>query len=183
MSRTVPNLEGHYIHNYIVPTTEGVQVYRMPPCAKGGDTYQVIADLEATPEECFDAITDFELMQHTSSVIKEIIVHKRDEEGATIEMRLHPEIDSGTFYYRYAFDRKNTQMFFWMYDYKGPKRQWYAINVETRVYSFGKISRIILTETFVMEKGIPNADATGLFTGVAHDMINRTKKRREMKKK
>ncbi|MBI5376435.1 MAG: hypothetical protein HZA77_13460, partial [Candidatus Schekmanbacteria bacterium] len=58
----------------------------------------------------------------------------------------------------------------------------YAINVETRVYQFGKIARIILTETFVMVKGIPNADAIGLFTGVAHDMINRTKKRRELKK-
>lgn len=182
MTRTVQNLEGQYIYQYIVPEKEGVQVYRMPPCAKGGDTYQVIADFEGTAEEAFDAITDFELMQSTSSVINKIIVHEKTEEHAKIEMTLHPEIDSGTFFYRYSFDRPNTQMFFWMYDYKGPNRQWYAINVETRVYQFGKIARIILTETFVMVKGIPNADAIGLFTGVAHDMINRTKKRRELKK-
>ena len=178
MSRIVPNLEGHYIYNYIVPEKEGVQVFRMPPDARGGDTYQVVADVEATPEECFDTLTDFELMQHTSSIIREIKVHKKDEEGAVLEMRLRPEIDSGIFFYRYAFDRKNTQMFSWMHDYKGPSKQWYAISVETRIYSFGKISRIILTETFLIGKGMPSKDATDLFTTVGYDMINRIKKRK-----
>jgi len=181
MARTVPTIEATYIYNYEVPTKEGVQVFRQPPDAKGGDTYQVVADVEATAEECFEAITDFKAMQETSSVIMEIKVIKEDEEGATIAMKCMPEIDSGTFHYRYAFDKKNTQMFFWMYDYEGPKRQWYAINVETRVYQFDKIARIILTETFVMMPGVPNASAIGLFTGVGHDMIERIKNRRKAK--
>ncbi|RMF97774.1 MAG: hypothetical protein D6734_01350 [Candidatus Schekmanbacteria bacterium] len=178
MARTVPTLEAQYIYNYPVPTKEGVQVFRFPPDARGGDTYQVVADVEATAEECFKAITDFKIMQETSSVIDEIKVIKEDDEGAVIAMRCKPEIDTGVFHYRYAFDKPNTQMFFWMYDYEGPNRQWYAINVETRVYQFEKFSRIILTETFVMMPGVPNADATGLFTGVGLDMIQRIKNMR-----
>ena len=173
--RTVPFRNPMYMHQYSVPEREAVQVFRLPPDARGGDTYQVVVDVEATPEQCFDVLTNFDLMQKSSSVITEIKVHKRDEENVFISMKVKPEVDTGVFHYRYCLDRKNTQFAYWMHDYTGDDPIFYAINVETRILSFGNISRVILTETFLLTPEKPYSDNVPLFTGIGQDMLNRIK--------
>jgi hypothetical protein len=179
MSKTVEMRQLTYLYSYPVPEKENVQVTRLPPDARGGDTYQVVVDVEATPEECFDILTDFDLQQKSSGVITEVKVLKRDADGASIAMKVKPEVDTGVFHYRYAFDRKNTQFFYWVEKYEGPDPVFYAISVETRIYTFGRFSRVILTENFLMAKDKPMADSMALFTGIGHDMLNRVKKNKK----
>ncbi|MCU0663116.1 MAG: hypothetical protein MUC50_12415 [Myxococcota bacterium] len=180
-TRTVPTREINIIHSYPIPEKENVQCFRIPPDARGGDTYQIVVDVEATPEECFDILTDFDLMQKSSSVIIEIKTLKKDQDNAYIAMRCKPEVDTGVFHYRYVFDRKNTQFLYWMHDYEGDKPVYYAINVETRILNFGKISRVILTETYLVTKNTPYPDAVAIFTGIGHDMLNRIKTNKKSK--
>ena len=180
-SRQVHNIEQTYTYNYVVPEKEGVQVVRMPPDARAGDTYQVIMDIEGTPDEIFDAMLDFEMMSSTSHVIKDVRVTQRDEFGALLEMELIPEAHPGTWFYRYCFDKPNHRVHYWVYDYKGPKDQqlWDSIDVVVHIYPFGKISRVILTENLTMCKDKPAIDCIPIFNGVGHDIIGRVKKRRE----
>ena len=181
MVRTIHNLEQTYVYNYPVPEKENSHVTRLMPDARGGDTYQLVVDMEATPDEIFDATADFDLMADTSHIIKSAVTTQKDEDGALLEMELIPEVDPGKFYYRYAFDRKNHRMHFWAYDYEGPGEQlWTSIDVETRIYSFGKFSRYILTENFCLGKDQPAVDCVPIFTAIGYDIIGRVKKRREI---
>jgi hypothetical protein len=175
MARTLPTTEIQHVYNYPVPEKESIQVTRLPFDARGGDTYQVVVDIQAPAETCFDVLTNFELMQRSSSVITEIVVRERTDDAARIEMKVKPEFDTGKFFYRYAFDRKNTMFVYWMESYEGDSPVWDNISVETRIYTFGAFSRVVLTETFLMGKDVPAADATPIFTGIGHDMFNRIK--------
>lgn len=179
MSRTIQNLEQTYVYNYSVPDKEGSYVTRLMPDARGGDTYQLVIDIEATPDEIFDAMSDFEMMADTSHVIAKVTVKEKDENGSIMILEMIPEMDPGKFFYRYSFDKKNHRMHYWMYDYEGPDPLWYSIDVEVRIYSFGKLSRVVLTENFTMCKDKPAVDCVGIFTGIGHDILGRTKKRRE----
>jgi hypothetical protein len=173
------------IYDYPVPDMEQVIVRRLPIDFRGGDNYQVVMDMECEPEELFDAMIDFELQAETSQFIDWVKVTEKTDAFIRLEMAMLPELHPGKFLYKYYPERENLRIHFWCYGVEGAGdgQVWDSIDVIVHVYPFGKFSRAILTENFTYCKGQVTPDATPIFAGVGHDVINRVKVRRERNKK
>jgi ribosome-associated toxin RatA of RatAB toxin-antitoxin module len=66
-------------------------------------------EIDATPQECFDALTDYERLPEWQGAVKEVIVHERDEQGrgTCVEYLIDAKLKSVRYTLRQAYDEPN----------------------------------------------------------------------------